>query len=47
MSDSRAPTPYERFVEAAKVIFSVPKKEVDQAIQILAKVLAKAKAVEA
>jgi hypothetical protein len=31
----RPPTPYERFVEATKLIVSVPKKEVDKAMRRL------------
>lgn len=32
---TRPPTPYERFVDAMKVVISVPKKDVDQAIRAL------------
>jgi hypothetical protein len=32
---ARPPTPYERFVEATRVILSVSKKEVDEAMRKL------------
>jgi hypothetical protein len=33
MKEASEPTPYERFVEAARRVLSVPKKDVDKAMR--------------